>query len=392
MCLAYKLIVLFSRCRSIYVSQATNSMRKPNKRTKLSHEEEDGEGEGAPSAKISALLRYLFTKATNLYSPSTESLHPSEYDGINAPLPAKAEMRQSLLLWLPSPSSAMEARLSMSATRVELANDLIDTYFSIYHPRLPILDPVIFRETYFSSTFFDSSATGKGNSASLGESVLAAVLLWGAKFSDHPLIVDDRKECAEALGEGDAVKGGKGKNATTRKKPSEGSEEHSIPAALRKQGVSRICEQLFMRLCEICESKRVLHVPSDDNVITLLLMQGHMPAWPKQPASTCFADKDSSVYISCKSFEPTWFRTAVEHMRRLGYDRQEYVDAIEDDERRRRVMLCWWITLLIDAYSCAIYRRQPEIKFDDYTTGAPGSVRNSVIDAPNPSGATGAHE
>ena len=82
-------------------------------------------------------------------------------------------------------------------------------FFQICHTRLPLLNPTQFRARLkqalslpspTSPTSLDSgrtnSSNGDGNTSTNNEHVhpalLATVLAWGAKFSEHPLIVADR--------------------------------------------------------------------------------------------------------------------------------------------------------------------------------------------------------
>ncbi len=373
------------KCTSIYVSQATVAPRKPTKpgkRAKLGHESSDSGEE--MSARTSILLRFLFTKTGNLYSSIVEPSGSLPNDGSCAPWPTEEEARQSLLPFLPTPSSSIEATLMTSAARQELANDLIDTYFSIHHPRLPLLDPVTFRDRYFAGSLVDPG-TGAGQS----EPILAAVLLWGAKFSTHPIVVEDRRDCSDALRERREAR--EAKAAANKKKgglsPAEEVEE-ALPNQLRQQGVSRIAEVIWMRTRELFESKRVLRHPTDDNIAALMIVSGYDTAWPRLPTWHNDGNGKSIVQTLCECYDGWYIKAALEHMRRLGYDRREVIERIEDPERKRRIATCWWIVMLIDAYTAALYRKQPEIKYDDYTTDPPFAISDSAIDAPNISGAT----
>lgn len=77
--------------------------------------------------------------------------------------------------------------------RIDLASDLIETYFQIVHIRFPLLDPIIFRKQ-----FHDPAGSHGPPLAGL----IATVLAWGAKFSEHPLITQDREECSRVLKNG----------------------------------------------------------------------------------------------------------------------------------------------------------------------------------------------
>lgn len=78
----------------------------------------------------------------------------------------------------------------------------------------------------------------------LHPALLATVLAWGSKFSEHPILVEDREGC---------------------------------------NGRSRISRMLFVKTLEIAESEKVHRVPSSDHVVISLLLE------PLRGRKSCFS-------------------------------------------------------------------------------------------------------
>ena len=126
------------------------------------------------------------------------------------------------------------------------ALDLVEVFFQICHTRMPLLNPDHFRARLQADLpgqllSMVSIQIPKTFTPSVGESqiplhpaLLATVLAWGSRFSEHPILVSDR-------------------------------EEHS--------GRSRISKMLFEKALEISETEKVHRIPSSDHVITSLLLE-----------------------------------------------------------------------------------------------------------------------
>ena len=67
-----------------------------------------------------------------------------------------------------------------------LADDLIESFFSIVHPRIPMLDPASFRARFAAP---DDHPDGP-----LPHNLVAVIMAYGSRFSDHPIIAHDRDE------------------------------------------------------------------------------------------------------------------------------------------------------------------------------------------------------
>lgn len=255
-----------------------------------------------PNAPIQDFLAYLF-------SPD-----PSQ---VNEAVGATAAQTQEYILArrrLQEPEYRIEyvrhteQSLSHSTDRFSrrFATELIEVYFQVYHPRVPIVNPTRFRAQFrealygpqkdrnglssTSSSFdgppvkraradesgpvsasssFDSIATtSTAATASTSHSapastpatpitssslrpihrpLLACLLAWGSKFSDHALLVMDRRQV-------------------------------SREASPLRSNISRL---LVDRAREIAEQEKVFRVAKPENVVVCLLME------PVQPLQSC---------------------------------------------------------------------------------------------------------
>jgi hypothetical protein len=63
----------------------------------------------------------------------------------------------------------------------------VEVFFQIVHTRIPLLNPAQFRSR------FQQSLSQPSSDNPLHPALVATVLAWGAKFSEHPLLVADRR-------------------------------------------------------------------------------------------------------------------------------------------------------------------------------------------------------
>lgn len=71
------------------------------------------------------------------------------------------------------------------------ALDLVEVFFQIVHTRLPLLNPAQFRTRL---QLYQHSGSGSGSTDKpLHPALVATVLAWGSKFSEHPILVADRR-------------------------------------------------------------------------------------------------------------------------------------------------------------------------------------------------------
>ncbi|KAG5351685.1 hypothetical protein C0989_005278 [Termitomyces sp. Mn162] len=79
-------------------------------------------------------------------------------------------------------------RLEDDNFKAEFTLDLVEVFFQIVHTRLPLLNPAQFR----NRLQLHPSASSN-NKEPLHPALVATVLAWGTKFSEHPLLVADRQ-------------------------------------------------------------------------------------------------------------------------------------------------------------------------------------------------------
>jgi len=116
----------------------------------------------------------------------------------------------------------------MSFTHLRFALDLVEVFFQIVHTRLPLLNPEQFRSR------LQLTSPPAANIPPLHPALVATVLAWGTKFSEHPLLVADRK---------------------------------------RPGGQSLLAKTLINRARELAEALKVHRVPSSDHVVIALLIE-----------------------------------------------------------------------------------------------------------------------
>lgn len=163
-----------------------------------------------------------------------------------------------------------------------LASDLVETYFQIVHIRLPLLDPSLFRRSFHDPDGPDGPPCWP---------ILAGVLAWGAKFSEHSIIAKDREECSVGL-QGE-----------------------------RKR--SRLIQMVAVRAQSVAEICKVYRVPSLENVQACLLLNSleggniNVPNGNYRSCRSCralFADCHSSQIMSgcgAKWRVPIWSICAI---------------------------------------------------------------------------------
>lgn len=111
----------------------------------------------------------------------------------------------------------------------------MEVFFQICHTRFPLLNPNQFRARLkYSLTPNPPANTHSPNDKPLHPALLATVIAWGAKFSEHPLLVLDRE----------------GNN-----------------------GSSRLARTLVNRARNVAEAEKVHRISSPDHVVIALLIE-----------------------------------------------------------------------------------------------------------------------
>ncbi|KAG8904857.1 hypothetical protein FRB99_001063 [Tulasnella sp. 403] len=217
---------------------------------------------------------------------------------------------------LRSPSNTPDAdwgdigkKLTDEAFLAEFSLDLIEVYMQICHTRQPVLDPIDFRARFKLSlpTHLQplDTPTNLTSSEPLPFSLLAVVLAWGSKFSEHPLLLLDRE---------------------------------------RNKSRSRISRMLVNKALEVAEVEKVYRLPSKEGIITCMIIEGIQ--------SHAKSDPDR--------YSKFWVDNAIRLMLDLQINRQP--------EGQGTLIFCWWIACLSDAIGAAYLRRKPILDDDDYDT------------------------
>jgi hypothetical protein len=145
----------------------------------------------------------------------------------------------------PFPSQSCRSFTRFSGPEIHLslrfALDLVEVYFQVVHTRLPFLNPTHFRARLnvnvpqYASYANKTSASGASAEETLHPALMATVVAWGAKFSEHPLLVADRL------------------NSPTRQ--------------------SGLAKTLVNRAREVAEALKVHRVPAAEHVVIALLIE-----------------------------------------------------------------------------------------------------------------------
>ncbi|BEI79573.1 hypothetical protein CcaverHIS002_0101020 [Cutaneotrichosporon cavernicola] len=178
------------------------------------------------------LLRYLF-------SPTPVLHNDWRYSDVAALEQARAKAcdlweEQSGAVWDETPSAA---HLSLwAAGEVELervGQDLVETFFQVVHSRLPILE-----EAQFKAMYNDPDGAMR---EPLSHALLAVVLAFGARFTEHATFQADREEMS-------------GREA--------------------EPGRSRMSQLLVIRAREVVEATKAFRVATLANTQALMILEG----------------------------------------------------------------------------------------------------------------------
>ncbi|KAI0322423.1 hypothetical protein OF83DRAFT_804844 [Amylostereum chailletii] len=234
--------------------------------------------------------------------------------------------------------------------RIQFALDLVEVYFQIVHTRLPFLNPSDFRarlnvnlsqtsssppagssnQQFISSEHaqyaaqFHSSPGPSGSSPysspystpgpveSPHPALIAAVIAWGAKFSDHDLLKADR--------------------------------------AASGTPQSALAKELIIRAREIAEAFKVHRIPKPEHVVIALLIEPLQRQIPED----------------ITGFRGFWLSSAIRQLFDLQINHKSVITSIRDPEARGTMIFAWWMSCLSDAYGSAYYRRKPQVEDADY--------------------------
>ncbi|TFK28023.1 hypothetical protein FA15DRAFT_665791 [Coprinopsis marcescibilis] len=205
----------------------------------------------------------------------------------------------------------LACKLEEESFRAEFMLDLVEVFFQIVHTRLPLLNPAQFRNRLGVTGKNKLPETPPYEGPPLHPALVATVVAWGSKFSEHPLLVSDRK---------------------------------------RPSGQSLLAKTLVDRARDLAEALRVHRIPSSDHVVISLLIE---PLQSQNP-------EDQNGYHGF------WLTAATRHLLALGINHKSTMASLPDKESRGTMIFAWWMTCISDAYASAYYRRKPILDDDDY--------------------------
>ncbi|TRM63963.1 hypothetical protein BD626DRAFT_493337 [Schizophyllum amplum] len=238
--------------------------------------------------------------------PSASAIPPSAPPSDPPPITAESPVPHVLAQLLAEPDGgyavawgAPAAQLADPRFRLTFAADLAEVFLQIVHPRMPLLNPTRLR-----------SQLAMSGPTPPHPALLAAVLSWGAKFSEHPLMLADRD-----------------------------AHVHSALAA-----------DLIDRTRMLAEALAVHRIPTPDHILASLLLEPLQSQDPRDPTA----------------FHGFWLRAAIHHLLELRVNHKATILAITVDDMRGTMLFAWWMACLADAYGSAYYRRKPLLDDDDY--------------------------
>ncbi|KAF7314275.1 hypothetical protein MKEN_00900100 [Mycena kentingensis (nom. inval.)] len=196
-------------------------------------------------------------------------------------------------------------KLEDDAFRAEFALDLVEVFFQIVHTRMPLLNPEQFR----SQLHLQPGDTTVSDTA-LHPALVATVIAWGAKFSEHPLLGADRQ---------------------------------------RPGGQSLLAKTLIDRARDLAEALKVHRIPSPDHVIIGLLLEPLQSQNPEDP----------------NRFHCFWISAATRHLLDLQVNHKSVLTNISADARGTMVF-AFWMATIADAYGSVYYRHKSVLDDDDY--------------------------
>ncbi|CED85154.1 Zn(2)-C6 fungal-type DNA-binding domain [Phaffia rhodozyma] len=214
-----------------------------------------------------------------------------------------------------------KAHLSLNdpALRIELAKDLVESYIMIVQIRVPLIDPEFIRSQ------LDPDESNKHSSNVL----MAVVLAYGAKFSEHQIIIDDREETTLMNAQRDGRETGRMK--------------------------SRLVSLLTARAQEVLETHRIYRVASLENVQAALLMEGLVNIKPVA------LNKENKAQTRL-----FWTSVAVQHLTKLRCNHKKTVVALQSEFMRGAVTIAWWSVCFGDAWHATYWRTKPYLQDLDY--------------------------
>ncbi|KAF5369556.1 hypothetical protein D9758_002551 [Tetrapyrgos nigripes] len=249
-------------------------------------------------------VKYGFYPHITLSTPTREVLAYlfSPPDSVDSS-PFSPRMRSPYAAW-----GDLAMKLEHDTFRSDFALDLVEIYFQIVHSRLPLLNPTQFRNQLRVHL---SSTSPPPSEAPLHPALVATVIAWGTKFSEHPLLTADRNS---------------------------------------HNGQSLLSKTIVDRTRDLAEALKVHRVPTPEHVVIGLLIE------PLQP----------QIHNDPTAFHCFWLTAATRHLLDLQINHKSVMSTISDPEARGTMIFAWWMACICDAFSSLYYRRKPILDDDDY--------------------------
>ncbi|KAJ7069876.1 hypothetical protein C8F01DRAFT_1207397 [Mycena amicta] len=197
-------------------------------------------------------------------------------------------------------------KLDSDVFRAEFALDLVEVFFQIVHTRMPLLNPEQFRNQL---RLQPGDPIVSDNV--LHPALVATVIAWGTKFSEHPLLVADRQ---------------------------------------RPGGQSLLAKTLIDRARDLAEALKVHRIPSPDHVVIGLLLEPLQSQNPDDP----------------NRFHCFWVSAATRHLLDLQVNHKSVLTTISAPDARGTMIFAFWMACISDAYGSVYYRHKPVLDDDDY--------------------------
>lgn len=325
--------------------------------------------------RFTQLITYLFDiplpHTEDDWSPAPEIESSAEWPAVGPQVVAAVP----LLPHLPRLSPGLASLLSSARVKRELAEAAIDSFFANVYPHWPL----------FSRAQLDALYSTPNNDGA--DALMAAVILWGTRFSDAPLLDSDRKECAAFLRNEHARQHSTSTITTTGPTTGTNAKEvqtHSDLLRLRRAGASRIVHWAHARTIALFDARRALVLPSLNHAAACLLLHIYTPQWRTKSASSPLPSTSVSpsmetlrtaasralVTAHTQGYTRTYLLAAVEHLRSLGLHLSDGTSKLPA-ERHATAVLCWWHCRLVDTVDGLMYRTSPIIQPADFTVPPP---------------------
>lgn len=385
-------------CTTLYVQWATSAAKRPTKRARTSLvTEEEKEASKPPDmadAAISVqdrLLNYLFQRDSEYETPSDSIYYYSTMPFATPPSNGNYTGRliiPSSYFASPKPAATTNAELALlnRQRRDDFVNDLVETYFSVVHARMPLLSPQTFKKRYYERT---SDVGGPPSDV-----LLAIVIAWGAKFSENPLIAADRSESASELQKAYAqAQAALSKGETEKAAQITGAKGGvdqpilTVPAELRSHGRNRLADDLVWRAQDIMDRLKVSRVATLENIQACLMTEPllhHPSILMNGNLNICGPPSHSKHHSPLFYTNGHWYVIAIKHLLDLGINQKERVMAIKDPAVRGEIMFAWWLACFSDAASSMFFQRRCFISSQDYNSNPPAGNNASKEEATNP--------